>query len=273
MGIPGFFKLIEGTEIKLSTLRGKTIAIDASTELYRAALGGTSLSHNGKSTAHINVITCLLGKYRKANINCIYVFDNKKSPALKAAELQKRKERRDKATDTKTAFRLTDEIVQDIQNVLTLYGVPYMIAPPQYDAEHVCACLNRDGTVDAVVTTDADTFLYGATSILKFEKRKLMRYDIANLKIGENSATHEQILKIGVILGCDFCAKTPRIGPKTVLSKLDTQLTAEQNAAIAQFRSVCDVPDTITGQSDLNALLDWLVDRGFNRDRMSKLLS
>lgn len=46
-----------------------------------------------------------------------------------------------------------------VQELLTLFGVPYVIAPQETEAQ--CAWMNHVGIVDAVITDDSDAFLFG----------------------------------------------------------------------------------------------------------------
>ena len=102
MGIKDFSKAFEATSIvSLKSLAGKTIAIDAMTELYRSALGAKSISQltdkYGKPTMHINVILSVILEMHKNKIKQIWCFDSPTSNRLKAAELDKRKHRKDSA--------------------------------------------------------------------------------------------------------------------------------------------------------------------------------
>ena len=48
----------------------------------------------------------------------------------------------------------------EVQDLLTMFGIPYMIAPSEAEAQ--CAFLDEAGLVDGVVTNDSDVFLFGA---------------------------------------------------------------------------------------------------------------
>jgi hypothetical protein len=104
MGIKDFSKAFEATSIiTLKSLAGKTIAIDAMTELYRSALGAKSVSQltdkYGRPTMHINVIISVILEMHKNKIKQIWCFDSPTSNRLKADELDKRKQRKESAMD------------------------------------------------------------------------------------------------------------------------------------------------------------------------------
>ncbi|GLT65235.1 hypothetical protein SLA2020_376780 [Shorea laevis] len=55
--------------------------------------------------------------------------------------------------------------VHDCVELLGLFGMPVLKA--NGEAEALCAQLNRDGHVDACITADSDTFLFGAKCVIK----------------------------------------------------------------------------------------------------------
>jgi hypothetical protein len=63
------------------------------------------------------------------------------------------------------AETLTADMVEDLVEMLQLFGLPYLIAPSEAEAQ--CAALEMLGVVDGVVTEDSDTFLFGARTIYK----------------------------------------------------------------------------------------------------------
>lgn len=144
MGIKSFTKVFEySDEFPYKNFRGKNVVIDASMEIYRAALGMKTINaltdSTGKPTAHINTI--LLGvilKLKSVNANQYWVFDyNTHSEdgienhnPLKQLELEKRRlkktiakdnikqltEQLDKKTRIKDELFSEDEDEDDTEN-------------------------------------------------------------------------------------------------------------------------------------------------------------
>lgn len=111
MGVKDFTKLFESSgEFKYPDFKNKNVAIDASVEIYRAALGmkkiETLTDAYGKPTGHINVILLNILKLKANNANQYWIFDynsskdeDKNHNPLKQLELQKRKVKRDTAKE------------------------------------------------------------------------------------------------------------------------------------------------------------------------------
>ncbi len=272
MGIKNFFKLLKGQEISLKDISDDKIAIDCMPEIYRALLGmpntHTLTDPNGNPTAHINIIIQMARKFQKANIKQIYVFDSPIPVPEKQQELERR-------ADSRPPVNM-QYMIEDIKYVLSMMGITWVVAPDGYDAEHVCAELYKRGDVTYILTNDADAFIYGGEYIIRREKvgnkPALMLYNVEDLK-SQNKLSDEDLLKIAVILGTDFCGKSPRIGVKTVIKKVNSvELSECQLQAIEVFKRRVTIPQLITNKPNNSELLDWLVSRGFNYTRMTKIL-
>lgn len=109
MGVKDFTKVFPAEkEIKFKDLNGKHIAIDASVEIYRAALGMSSSTvlrdADGNPTSHINTILLgLILKLKASGAFQYWIFDyNSKGcnhNPMKELELKKRRDKRCKANE------------------------------------------------------------------------------------------------------------------------------------------------------------------------------
>lgn len=290
MTIKNFFKLFPAQQVlSFKHLKGKSVAIDAMGELYRAALGMgkiAALSDNkGRSTVHINTLLSSIVKYYKHNVVQIWVFDNPSPNKYKMKELEKRRERRENATTDIGKFVISSKIIKELQFMLVTMGIPFAIAPKNVEAECVCARLNRAGHVDFVVSRDADTVLFGAKNLLKAETGgKFSYWDVEKLK-EENKLDDDVLIKMGLVLGCDFIDSSifKGIGMKTVLKKirsgdLDERFELpEVREAYDVFKNDCGVVKInnykpFKDKDKLYILRDWLVKKNFKVDRVNKAL-
>src|SRR5262249_9508780 len=144
--------------LRLEDLRGKRLAIDGNGELYQfLALirlrDGTPLRDtSGRVTSHLSGLfyrtTRLIADY---GLQLVFVFDGV-PPALKAAELDRRRAIRQRydeelaaaraAGDMVRAYskatmtsRLTGEMVREAMHLLQLMGIPVVQAPSEAEAQ------------------------------------------------------------------------------------------------------------------------------------------
>lgn len=83
------------------------------------------------------------------------------------AELQAAQKKNERNADS-----VTGEMFAECQELLEMFGLPYIIAPMEAEAQ--CAYLDTVHLVDGVVTDDCDVFLFGGLSVYKniFDDRK-----------------------------------------------------------------------------------------------------
>ena len=99
---------------------------------------------------------------------------------------------------------VSDEMVASCQRLLQLFGVPFITAPAEAEAQ--CAQLERAGLVDGIVTEDNDTFLFGGRRVYRrlFDQARdvelyLMDDVEAELKLGRN-----ELIQLACLLGSDY---------------------------------------------------------------------
>lgn len=358
MGIKSFTKVFEySDEFLYKNFSDKNVVIDASMEIYRAALGMKTINaltdSTGKPTAHINTI--LLGvilKLKSVNADQYWIFDyntySKDSienhNLLKQLELAKRRLKKTIAKDNirqlteqlgkktrikdelfsededeedsknedyigqtiiashddiqsqidkqqKAAFSLKSFYIEDIKFILDMLDITWIECPPGFDAEQIAAfsTINSDifgATMDYVLSQDMDSLVFGAKILIKrdLKKKKLYKYELTRI-LKDYKITHDDLIKISLILGTDFAEKTPKIGPKTVLKKYnDVILSDSQKQAYdynfkrkltkAEIASITIMNQNNTPFNDKEKymkLIDWItLIKGFNRDRIVK---
>jgi hypothetical protein len=188
----------------------------------------------------------------------------------------------------KQAFTITKFMIDDIKLILDCLNIHYIVSPKGYEAEQIASYLSATDQCDGVYSGDTDPIAFGAK--IHYRKhpktKKILQYtrDDILLQIKKNSSVKKPnlniIRKIAVILGCDFAAKTPRIGEKTVLKKLnEIELTTQQIEAIEQFKKiptddieVSNYDKTPFIDCNYKFLLNWLVnEKSFAKRRIENM--
>ncbi|KAJ9130870.1 DNA repair protein rad13 [Pleurostoma richardsiae] len=150
---------------------------------------------------------------------------------LRALRTQQKKDRRD-------ADEVTQVMVAECQSLLRLFGIPYITAPMEAEAQ--CSELVQLSLVDGIVTDDSDTFLFGGTRVYKnmFNGNKFVECYLSNDLEKEMSLSREQLISIAQLLGSDYTEGLPGIGPVTAL----------------------EILSEFPGQKGLEAFRDWWQD-------------
>ncbi|KAH7127080.1 hypothetical protein B0J11DRAFT_527151 [Dendryphion nanum] len=132
---------------------------------------------------------------------------------LKQLRAQQKKDRRD-------ADEVTQTMIAECQHLLTLFGLPYITAPMEAEAQ--CAELVTLGLVDGIVTDDSDTFLFGGTRVYKnmFNAAKFVECYLSTDLTSEFSLTRDNLIAIAQLLGSDYTTGISGIGPVTALEIL-----------------------------------------------------
>jgi DNA excision repair protein ERCC-5 len=132
---------------------------------------------------------------------------------LRALRAQQKKDRRD-------ADEVTQVMVTECQALLRLFGIPYITAPMEAEAQ--CAELVTLGLVDGIVTDDSDTFLFGGTRVYKnmFNGNKLVECYLSGDIEKELSLARHELISLALLLGSDYTEGLPGVGPVTAVEIL-----------------------------------------------------
>lgn len=101
----------------------------------------------------------------------------------------------------------------DAQELLILFGIPFVDAPQEAEAE--CAELMHRSLVDGIVTDDSDVFLFGGSRIYRnmFNQTKYVEcYLLSDLE-KELGLDRTQLVNLAYLLGSDYVDGLPGIGP------------------------------------------------------------
>jgi 5'-3' exonuclease len=189
-----------------------------------------------------------------------------------------------KAMLEKQAFSVNSNMINDIKFLFDCFNIKYLEAPKSYEGEYMCSYLEKNKFVDGCFSNDTDLIAFGCKKFYRRNPRdkKIYIYTQENVleQIGEGSNIND-IRKIAVILGCDFCDKTKKIGPKTIFSKYkNIELNEQQQNAYNYYSRELDNNIEIINSDkhqfvncNKDILIDWLVnEKSFNRDRITKQL-
>ena len=179
--------IVEPKVLELEELRGKKVAVDTYNIAYqfmsaiRQPDGFPLCDKQGRTTSHLSGFLYRTANLVEAGIEPIFVFDGKPH-RLKAATLEERKERREKAQeewkaaiekgDMKTAYtkaqqtsRMTPEVRESSKELIGYMGFPMVLAPSDGEQQAAYMCNRND--VYAAASQDFDSLLFGTPLLLR----------------------------------------------------------------------------------------------------------
>ncbi|GAA5858486.1 hypothetical protein JCM8547_007328 [Rhodosporidiobolus lusitaniae] len=124
-------------------------------------------------------------------------------------------------TEQRNADGVTRQMAVEIKELLILFGIPYIDAPQEAEAE--CASLLQRNLVDGIVTDDSDVFLFGGSRIYRnmFADQKYVEcYLLADLE-REIGLDRDKLVRLAFLLGSDYTDGLPGVGPVLGMELLD----------------------------------------------------
>uniref|UniRef100_A0A096M645 Zgc:110269 n=1 Tax=Poecilia formosa TaxID=48698 RepID=A0A096M645_POEFO len=248
----------------ISDYTGKVIALDTSVVLNQFRAATPSLRNlSEKIQTPVIPLTGLFFRtltFLEHDIKPVFVFDGKppveKTPVILKNSSRcwrgeprqlvgappKEQEKVHMHKECKRIFHYPSAQTKDSIELLKCMGVPVIQAPG--DAEAHCARLVRHGVVDAVASEDMDTLPFGANVLIRQLNAKknseVVEYSLPRL-LEKLQITHEELVDLCILLGCDYCDKIPGLGPKKALTLIQKHRTIE-NVVLHINRETHPVP-------------------------------
>ncbi|CAG8680170.1 12377_t:CDS:2, partial [Cetraspora pellucida] len=140
---------------------------------------------------------------------------------------QQRKDKRE--VDT-----VTQSMINDCQKLLKLFGIPYVIAPMEAEAQ--CAELLRLKLVDGIITDDSDVFLFGGTEVYKnmFNQQKYVECYLAQDFEQMLKLDRKKLIRLAILLGSDYTEGLPGVG---IVSAMEILNEFSSDDGLEQFKS------------------------------------
>jgi len=203
----------------------------------KGAYGADLQNDQGEVTNHLQGLLYRTTKMLEYGIKPVYVFDGK-APDLKGDELEKRREKREKAKFeleqakeqgdeelvsmlSKRTIRVGKKENDECKKLLTLMGLPFIEAPSEAEAQ--CAELCKGGLVYGTATEDMDALTFSTPTLIRHmtfsEARKMPIKEITLEKVLNGlKLTMDQFIDLCILCGCDYCVSIRGIGPKKGLA-------------------------------------------------------
>ena len=139
------------------------------------------------------------------------------------------------------AAQVTSAQLEEVRHLLTLCGVPFVVAPAEAEAQ--CAFLEQAGLVDAVVTDDCDAFLFGAQTVCRkmFDPKAFGELYTAAAIRDTLGLDREGLARLALLLGSDYTRGVPGVG---VVNAAEIAAAFPGMDGLRRFKEWTEAPDS-----------------------------
>jgi len=109
----------------------------------------------------------------------------------------------------------------DIMELLKTLGIPFLESPGE--AEESCACLQKNGMVDYILTEDTDSLAFGGSNIIFDNKLYSLGVILEKLEFNQ-----DEFIDLCILCGCDYTVGIPKVGPVAALNIIKKHRSIEK---------------------------------------------
>ncbi|XP_022161036.1 DNA repair protein complementing XP-G cells homolog isoform X2 [Myzus persicae] len=137
-------------------------------------------------------------------------------------------------TSDRMASSVTQKITSEIKGLLKLFGIPYITAPMEAEAQ--CVFLEKMGRTEGTVTDDSDVWLFGANVVYKdfFDSQKYVK-QFKSIDIKQQFAlSRNSFIQLAFLVGSDYTNGIDGIGPVSAIEILSFFETETKNMGLEE---------------------------------------
>ncbi|XP_074470758.1 DNA excision repair protein ERCC-5 isoform X2 [Sebastes fasciatus] len=126
-----------------------------------------------------------------------------------------------KQQQERMANTVTGQMQLESQELLRLFGVPFVVAPMEAEAQ--CAALDRADHTNGTITDDSDVWLFGGRHVYKnfFSQNKhVEHYQFSDLQ-NQLGLDRTKLINLAYLLGSDYTEGVPGVGHVTGMEILN----------------------------------------------------
>ncbi|CUS22468.1 LAQU0S05e06040g1_1 [Lachancea quebecensis] len=147
-------------------------------------------------------------------------FKTTLNPSIASATFVDEELHNQQMRDKRDSDEVTAAMVAEVQDLLTRFGIPFMTAPMEAEAQ--CAELLILKLVDGIITDDSDIFLFGGDRVYKnmFQEKNYVEYYYSDLMKKELGLDREKFIDLAQLLGSDYTTGVKSVGPVSAMEIL-----------------------------------------------------
>ncbi|CBJ48609.1 DNA repair enzyme [Ectocarpus siliculosus] len=161
------------------------------------------------------------------------------------------------------AETVTEEMKEEVMDLLKLFGVPYVVAPMEAEAQ--CCVLEQLRLVDGTVTDDSDAFAFGGRAVYKniFSDRKFVEAYLLPDAEKDLGVGTDEVVALALLLGSDYTEGVRGVGIVNAMEVINAFPLEGKGAhhGLSKFKKWIDGFDPLLDQE-----LEGLTKRGSQKE-------
>ncbi|XP_068920325.1 DNA excision repair protein ERCC-5 [Petaurus breviceps papuanus] len=156
----------------------------------------------------------MIDEWQDINLEELEALENNLLVEQNSLNAQKQQQERIAAT-------VTGQMFLESQELLRLFGIPYIEAPMEAEAQ--CAILDLTDQTSGTITDDSDIWLFGARHVYKnfFSKDKFVEYYQYVNFYNQLGLDRSKLINLAYLLGSDYTEGIPTVGCVTAMEILN----------------------------------------------------
>ncbi|XP_020828040.1 DNA excision repair protein ERCC-5 isoform X1 [Phascolarctos cinereus] len=156
----------------------------------------------------------MINEWQDINLEELEALENNLLVEQNSLKAQKQQQERIAAT-------VTGQMFLESQELLRLFGIPYIEAPMEAEAQ--CAILDLTDQTSGTITDDSDIWLFGARHVYKnfFSKDKFVEYYQYVDFYNQLGLDRSKLINLAYLLGSDYTEGIPTVGCVTAMEILN----------------------------------------------------
>ena len=149
------------------------------------------------------------------------------------------------------AAGLSSEILTDVQILLQLFGLPFITAPMEAEAQ--CACLEEEGHTQGTITDDSDIFLFGAKVVYRRVCSRTKGPEM--YQAGEVASVlgldRARLVQLAYLLGSDYTKGVTNIG---IVTAMEVMANFPGETMLQDFKAWVDSTEAVDATPEMKKL-------------------
>ncbi|XP_064615043.1 DNA excision repair protein ERCC-5-like isoform X2 [Liolophura sinensis] len=141
----------------------------------------------------------------------------------------------ERGKQARLAVSIGDQIYAEAQELLQLFGLPYLVSPMEAEAQ--CAYLDLSGQTHGTITDDSDIWLFGGRRVYKnfFNKGKLVEFFKIEDCVSQFGLDRDKLINIALLCGSDYTYGIKGVGPVTAM-EIMAEFPGQQQEGLKAFK-------------------------------------